>query len=74
VNRIAQSSPWFGRQVCGLTNYSGLELGTWTSIANFIQPRTQADDRTRELRGLKTPKSRDAIPMTDETIDGYRIT
>jgi integrase len=34
----------------------------------IIQPRTQADDRTRESRQLKTPKSKDTISMTDETI------
>jgi integrase len=52
---------------------AGELLGLRTVDLDFdrkiIQARTQADDRTRELRGLKTPKSRDAIPMTDDTID-----
>jgi integrase len=32
-----------------------------------VCPRKQADDRTRELRELKTKKSRTAVPITPET-------
>jgi integrase len=46
----------------------GLRVGDLDFDRKLIHPRTQADDRKRELRGLKTPKSRDAIPMTGETI------
>ena len=46
----------------------GLRIGDLDFDRKFIQPRTQADDRTRELRGLKTPKSKDVIPMTSETV------
>jgi integrase len=31
-----------------------------------VCPRKQADDRTRELRELKTKKSRTAVPITPE--------
>jgi integrase len=51
---------------------SGEILGIRVADLDFerriIQPRTQADDRTRESRQLKTPKSKDTIPMTAETI------
>jgi integrase len=47
----------------------GLRVGDLDFGRKLIHPRTQADDRTRESRGLKTPKSKDTIPMTDETID-----
>jgi hypothetical protein len=33
----------------------------------MICPRKQADDRTRELRELKTKKSRTPVPITEET-------
>jgi integrase len=46
----------------------GLRIGDLDCDRKFIQPRTQADDRTRELRGLKTPKSKDIVPMTSETV------
>jgi integrase len=46
----------------------GIRIGDLDFDRKLIQPRTQADDRTRELRGLKTPKSRDVIPITSETI------
>jgi hypothetical protein len=36
-------------------------------LRTWICPRKQADDRTRELRELKTKKSRTPIPITPET-------
>jgi integrase len=64
------------RTIFALVWASGLRAGELPGLRvvdldfdrKLIQPRTQADDRTRELRGLKTPKSRDVIPMTNETI------
>jgi integrase len=50
----------------------GLRVGDLDFDRKLIHPRTQADDRTRELRGLKTPKSSDAVPMTNETIGMLR--
>jgi integrase len=47
---------------------SGLRVVDLDFDRKLIHPRTQADDRTRELRGLKTSKSTDPIPMTDETV------
>jgi integrase len=34
----------------------------------FITPYNQADERTRELRMLKTPKSRSPVPISPETV------
>jgi len=34
----------------------------------LVCPRKQADDRTRELRDLKTKKSRTPVPITPETV------
>lgn len=50
----------------------GLRVGDLDFDRKLIHPRTQADDRTRELRRLKTPKSSDAVPMTNETIGMLR--
>jgi integrase len=50
----------------------GLRVADLDFERKLIQPRAQADDRTRELRGLKTPKSKDSIPMTNETIGMLR--
>ncbi len=49
---------------------AGEILGLRTTDLDFergvIQPRMQADDRTRQLRELKTPKSKSPIAMTPE--------
>ncbi len=50
----------------------GLRVADLDFDRKLIQPRSQADDRTRELRVLKTKKSSSAIPMTDETIGMLR--
>jgi integrase len=34
----------------------------------FVNPKVQADDRTRELRELKTPESTQPVTMTKETV------
>jgi integrase len=50
----------------------GLRVADLDFDRKLIQPRLQADDRTRELRVLKTKKSSSANPMTDETIGMLR--
>ena len=50
---------------------AGELLGLTVADVDFdrlmICPRKQADDRTRELRELKTKKSRTPVPITEET-------
>ena len=50
----------------------GLKVADIDFDRNLIHPRKQVDDRTRELRELKTKKSRTAVPMTDETANMLR--
>ncbi len=49
---------------------AGEILGLRTIDLDFergiIQPRVQADERTRQLRDLKTPNSKSPIPMTPD--------
>jgi integrase len=45
----------------------GLTVGDLDFQRGVIQPRKQADDRTRELRDLKTKRSKSAVAMTPET-------
>lgn len=70
------------RTIFALAWASGLRaaeiLGLRTTDLDFergvIQPRMQADDRTRELRDLKTPNSKSPIAMTPEieaVLKGY---
>jgi len=50
---------------------AGELLGLTVADVDFerltVWPRKQADDRTRELRELKTKKSRTPVPITQET-------
>jgi integrase len=50
----------------------GLRVADLDFERKVIQPRTQAGDRTRDLRELKTKNSGSAIPITDETILAIR--
>jgi integrase len=80
AHRIIQEAREPYRTIFALAWVTGLRAGELLGLRvvdldfdrNLIQPRTQADDRTRESRGLKTPKSKDTIAMTDETIGVLR--
>jgi len=55
-----------------LQGFAPVNCSDWTvADVDFDQmtvcPRKQADDRTRELRELKTKRSRTPIPITQET-------
>lgn len=75
AQRILQEAREPYRTIFALAWATGLRAGELLGLRvadldfdrNLIHPRQQADDRTRELRELKTPKSSSAIPMTDET-------
>jgi integrase len=52
----------------------GLSVADLDFDKGVIQPRKQADDRTRELRDLKTKKSKSLVAITPETsamLSGY---
>jgi len=76
AQRIIQGAHEPYRTIFALAWVTGLRAGELLGLRvadldfdrKIIQPRKQADDRTRESRRLKTPKSRDTLPMTDETI------
>jgi integrase len=76
AHRIIQEAREPYRTIFALAWATGLRAGELLGLRvvdldfdrKLIQPRTQADDRTRESRQLKTSKSTDTIPMTDETI------
>jgi integrase len=76
AHQIIQEAREPYRTIFGLVWATGLRAGEVFGLRvvdldfdrKLIHPRTQADDRTRELRGLKTSKSKDPIPMTDETV------
>jgi integrase len=73
--RIIQQARQPYRTIFALAWASGLRAGELLGLTvadldfdrNLIHPRKQADDRTRQLRSLKTRKSSTPIPMTDET-------
>jgi integrase len=76
AHRIVQEASEPYRSIFALASATGLRAGELLGLRvmdldfdrKLIQPRQQADDRTRESRELKTPKSKDPISMTDETI------
>jgi integrase len=75
TKRILQEAREPYRTIFALTWATGFRAGELLGLRvadldfdrKLILPRRQADDRTRELRELKTPKSSSAIPMTDMT-------
>ncbi len=75
VQRIIQQAREPYKTIFTLAAVSGLRagelLGLVVSDVDFerrlVCPRKQADDRTRELRDLKTKKSKTPIPITPET-------
>jgi integrase len=80
ANRIIQEAREPYRTIFALAWATGLRAGELLGLRvadldfdrKLIQPRSQADDRTRELRALKTKESSSAIPMTDETVGMLR--
>jgi integrase len=75
VHRIIQMAREPYKAIFTLAAVTGLRagelLGLTVADVDFdrmmVCPRKQADDRTRELRDLKTKKSRTPIPITQET-------
>jgi integrase len=75
VQRILQMAREPYRTIFTLAAVTGLRAGELLGLTvadidfdrNLIHPRKQADDRTRELRELKTKKSSSPVPITDET-------
>jgi len=75
VHRIVQLAREPYKTIFTLAAVTGLRagelLGLTVADINFermmVCPRKQADDRTRELRDLKTKKSRTPVPITQET-------
>lgn len=75
VQRILKLSREPYRTIFTLASVTGLRagelLGLTVADVDFerlmICPRKQADDRTRELRELKTKRSRTPVPITPET-------
>jgi integrase len=80
ANRIIQEAREPYRTIFALAWATGLRAGELLGLRvadldfdrKLVQPRSQADDRTRELRSLKTKESSSAIPMTDETVGMLR--
>jgi integrase len=75
VRRILQEAREPYRTIFTIAAVTGLRAGELFGLTiadidfdrNTINSRRQADDRTRELRELKTKESRSPIPITDET-------
>ncbi len=75
IQRILENAREPYRLIFTLAAVTGLRAGELLGLTvndidfdrNAILPRRQADDRTRELRELKTKKSSSPIPITDET-------
>jgi integrase len=75
VQRILQLAREPYRTIFTLAAVTGLRAGELLGLTvadidfdrNLIHPRKQADDRTRELRELKTKKSSSPAPITYET-------
>jgi integrase len=75
VQRILQLAREPYRTIFTLAAVTGFRAGELLGLTvadidfdrNLIHPRKQADDRTRELRELKTKTSSSPVPITDET-------
>ena len=75
AQRIIQEAREPYRTIFALAWATGLRAGELLGLTvadidfdrNLIHPRKQADDRTRELRDLKTKKSSSPVPITEET-------
>ena len=75
VHRIAQQAREPYKTIFTVAAVTALRagelLGLTVADIDFegltVHPRKQADDRTRELRELKTKKSRTPVPITQET-------
>jgi integrase len=75
VQRIIQQAREPYKTIFTLAAVSGLRAGELLGLTvadvdferRLVCPRKQADDRTRELRDLKTKKSKTPIPITPET-------
>ena len=80
AHRIIQEARQPYRTIFGLAWATGLRAGELLGLKvpdldfqrKLVHPTQQADDRTRELRQLKTRKSSSAIPMTEETMTMLR--
>jgi integrase len=80
VHRIIREAREPYRTIFALAWATGLRAGELLGLKvadldfdrKLVHPRKQADDRTRELRELKTKESSSTIPMTDETVGMLR--